>query len=155
MFSLIAIRHVIARNSEWLLIILCRKFHNYILRETAFSRNKLLIWSNHHSFSETKLRLTRNRTNLILEMSSILMKNMTARALQWLVSSTSRMLFDNSSITKIIDLFWWVSRVIWRFWRNSWWNVYKNWRISKMFESLLNAWIIFIRRLLWFFRDSS
>ncbi len=119
MSSLIATQHVITRNSEWLLIILCDKFHNYILRKTAFLRNKLLIRSNHHSSFEIRFRLTRNRTNLILEMSSIQMKNMTIRAFRWLVFLAFRMLFDNSSITRIIDLFWWVSRVIWWFWRNS------------------------------------
>jgi hypothetical protein len=138
MFSLIVIQRVIVQNNEWLLIVLCHKFHNWTRRRTTSSKSKLLIWSDHHSLFEIKFRLIRNLTNLILKKFLIRVRSMTRSISLWLVSSIHQMLFDSSLIMKIVDFFWWISREIKRFWRNSLWNVYKNWRISEMLELLLN-----------------
>jgi hypothetical protein len=93
--------------------------------------------------------------NLILQTSLIQMKSMTIRTLRWLASSTVRMLFDNSRFNEMNDSFWLILSTIWRFWRNSSQNVYKNWRISKMLERSLNDLMYLIRQSLWSFRDSS
>jgi hypothetical protein len=147
MTRLIAIQHVIVRNIWWLLIILYRISHNCIRLKTEFSRNTLLIWSDHHFLFEIKLRLRRNLTSQILRTSLVRTKNTIKRMLRWLVSWAVRTLFDNSRISERVDLFWLIWWVIWQVWKNSWWIVNKSWRILKMLELLSDDSMFFTQRL--------
>ncbi len=119
MIQLIAIQHVTVQNNEWSLIILCHKFRNCTQLKTAFSKNKLLIWSDHHFIFEIKSRLTHNQTSLISEMSLIQIKSMIKRESLSRVSLVRQMSSDNLLFTRINDSFWSISLKIWRFWKNS------------------------------------